>query len=769
MRAIGVLALLAGCQIEATLQRCGDLVCPIDAVCIEDRVCVGPEDARACFGMENGTECSTRKVEVGICGDGMCVTPGCGNGVVEPAEMCDDGNTARDDGCSADCRSNEECGNGLVDFNEECDDGDRVSGDGCSSACRPERLKLTRVERPGPWESGATTMAYAAAWDTLVYFDGARTWFYKAGAWTRGPDGPGSRGEFAMAYDAAREKIVLHGGYRNGAALGDTWELDGTTWTELLGANGPQRLAHTMTYDPVRQKVVMFGGLFSYSGSPTNEVRELAAGTWSVVTTTGTPPLGRYRTPFAFDADRQALVVVGGVRSGSPTDMWQLTPGNAWTQLAASGAPVMSLASLTHDVARQRLVLFDGLGTVWESATTTWTARTDVPLVNDYRPGALAYDTLRDVSVLVGAMESQHWELGTTATRRAHRPGELAGAQLVFDVARRRLVLTGGVRAETWSRAEDGTWTLIAPPEIAQPSTGSMLAYDSVRRRIVAFGDNVGVVETWALDNTTWTLLAGPQPPLRKSTKIVYDAAGDRVVLFGGTDPVTNAQLNDTWVLQGDTWTELEPPARPEPREYPPLAYDAARGRVVLAGGIADGSPLADTWELDGTQWTETEPMPARRGNGVLTYDEVRRRTVLLGGWENGIGGDEDVLDFDGARWSYELSTPEPEFETGTQVAYDVTYDPFAHAVVAIGVAGEDDPWALGYFRWSNDDGVETCSGLDDLDGDELRGCADPDCYGYCDPSCPPRASCVATRPRCGDGMCDSALETHDRCAEDCP
>jgi hypothetical protein len=33
-----------------------------------------------------------------------------------------------------------------------------------------------------------------------------------------------------MAYDAARQEVVLFGGYRPGV-VGDTWTWDGSTWT----------------------------------------------------------------------------------------------------------------------------------------------------------------------------------------------------------------------------------------------------------------------------------------------------------------------------------------------------------------------------------------------------------------------------------------------------------------------------------------------------------------------------------------------------------
>jgi cysteine-rich repeat protein len=48
-------------------------------------------------------------------GAGVC-EPACGNGVVDPGEVCDDGNTISGDGCSATCNSTEVCGNGILDL-----------------------------------------------------------------------------------------------------------------------------------------------------------------------------------------------------------------------------------------------------------------------------------------------------------------------------------------------------------------------------------------------------------------------------------------------------------------------------------------------------------------------------------------------------------------------------------------------------------------------------------------------------------------------------
>lgn len=63
---------------------------------------------------------------------------GCGNGAVDLAEECDDGNTDNGDGCSARCTIEFLCGNSVLDIEEECDDGNVVGGDGCSAECQFE-------------------------------------------------------------------------------------------------------------------------------------------------------------------------------------------------------------------------------------------------------------------------------------------------------------------------------------------------------------------------------------------------------------------------------------------------------------------------------------------------------------------------------------------------------------------------------------------------------------------------------------------------------
>jgi fibro-slime domain-containing protein len=88
---------------------------------------------------------------ISVDGASYCVNTGCGNGILEASEECDDGNTASGEGCTADCKletdwacpapgspciSTVVCGDGRISGNEVCDDHNTVDDDGCSADCK---------------------------------------------------------------------------------------------------------------------------------------------------------------------------------------------------------------------------------------------------------------------------------------------------------------------------------------------------------------------------------------------------------------------------------------------------------------------------------------------------------------------------------------------------------------------------------------------------------------------------------------------------------
>jgi cysteine-rich repeat protein len=92
-----------------------------------------------------------------LAGESYCLAAvaGCGDGIQEGLEECDDGNLESQDGCSAICKI-EECGDSIIQelMNEECDDGNDESEDGCSSECKKEdSMKLNECGVLGYWDA----------------------------------------------------------------------------------------------------------------------------------------------------------------------------------------------------------------------------------------------------------------------------------------------------------------------------------------------------------------------------------------------------------------------------------------------------------------------------------------------------------------------------------------------------------------------------------------------------------------------------------------
>ena len=87
-------------------------------------------------GIRTGTEqCDDGNLTSGDGCDANCTVTRCQNGIVTAGEACDDGNGTNGDGCDANC-SVSACGNGIVGPPETCDDGNTVGGDCCSASCQ---------------------------------------------------------------------------------------------------------------------------------------------------------------------------------------------------------------------------------------------------------------------------------------------------------------------------------------------------------------------------------------------------------------------------------------------------------------------------------------------------------------------------------------------------------------------------------------------------------------------------------------------------------
>ncbi|MCB9532548.1 MAG: PKD domain-containing protein [Myxococcales bacterium] len=121
-----------GCDRACRVERCGDGVLQLAVEQCEPSLVVRVECTDLGFDDGDEVRCDDRcQLDTA-----SCVRFECGDGRVDGAEECDDGNTAAGDGCSDRCVE-ERCGDGEVqsDLDELCDDGDENS-DTHPGACR---------------------------------------------------------------------------------------------------------------------------------------------------------------------------------------------------------------------------------------------------------------------------------------------------------------------------------------------------------------------------------------------------------------------------------------------------------------------------------------------------------------------------------------------------------------------------------------------------------------------------------------------------------
>jgi len=216
------------------------------------------------------------------------------------------------------------------------------------------------------------------------------------------------------------------------------------------------------------------------------------------------------------------------------------------------------------------------------------------------------------------------------------------------------------------------------------------MAYAAVGNLTVLFGglESGSILmllgDTWLWTGTNW-FAASPvnSPSARFNHAMAYDAARQRIVLFGGRfGGFGSGTAGDTWVWTGLTWTQLTPPASPTARFGHAMAYDEIRQRVVLFGGSGSSGQLGDTWEWDGTNWLvrSSSNHPSPRYEHAMAYDQLRQRVVLFGGYSSAFLNLDDTWEWDGTNW-VQLSPPAPLGRHEHAMAYHAA----SHRVVLFG------------------------------------------------------------------------------------
>jgi hypothetical protein len=198
-------------------------------------------------------------------------------------------------------------------------------------------------------------------------------------------------------------------------------------------------------------------------------------------------------------------------------------------------------------------------------------------------------------------------------------------------------------------------------------------------------------------------------PPARIHQGAIWDAARQRILMFGG---VGDASYNDLWAYYPATreWTELIATGDiPSTRSGHTAIFDPATGTMIVYGGW-NGDTLNDTYSLNCSTlaWTRLADGPGARSEHAAIYRSANHSMIVSGGintgWFDGYSGFELwSLNLTSGAWS-EVSTtggPDPEAinHPDWRFRHPVGYDSVTDTLYLIG--GESyafqmrDAWVL--------------------------------------------------------------------------
>jgi hypothetical protein len=297
------------------------------------------------------------------------------------------------------------------------------------------------------------------------------------------------------------------------------------------------------------------------------------------------------------------------------SDVWVLTHADgtggtpAWTKLipdSPSGAPsAREHLQAVFDPGTDRMIFYGGYtspGNCSGVVSDVW--------VLDHADGLGGTPTWIPLSASGGA-----------PTSRAH--------VAAYDAANNRMIVHGGAptacvaaSTDTWvlSNANGlggaAVWTKLEPSN--SPLVGSIktAGYDPATNVLTVFYSTGPNMQTaWTLSNANglggtpvWTMLISTTTGMRDNQMGFYDAASNKMVVFGGWDAPHNI-LNDTWVLgnaNGSSgapqWARLYPTGTlPTPRGLGVAAFASGNDRMIIfGGGISENfwTAVNDVWVL---------------------------------------------------------------------------------------------------------------------------------------------------------------------------
>lgn len=335
---------------------------------------------------------------------------------------------------------------------------------------------------------------------------------------------------------------------------------------------------------------------------------------WARVSVSGKGPNDRFGQSSVYNPTSDRMITFGG-GTGFPgpcvNDLWVTTHVNsvggapAWVEFAATGTlpGVREGQTAVYDSTDNKMIIFGG---------------TDCN--GNY------YSDLWILSNADGSTATPSW---SQVTPVGTGPSARAQATAIYDSVNNVMTVYGGgtsgatVYGDVWTLTNANgitgtpTWTQLKPTGTAPPArTGQSAAYNAANNRMTIFGgsNNRGKVinDGWILTYAngiggipSWTEMTFTDAaPYRKSDAVIYDPVSNDMVIFGGDSQIAQTFTDDhVWILTGadglatSTWTQDGPLGR----THTSTVYDTSADQMVVFGGLpSSGVPLNDVWSVTG-------------------------------------------------------------------------------------------------------------------------------------------------------------------------
>lgn len=527
-----------------------------------------------------------------------------------------------------------------------------------------------RVDHSAVWDPAKNRMIVFGGYDGANPLSDVWTLTRLSSTWTwaqLSPSGtaPSARANHSAVWDEANNRMIIFGGYDGTSLLNDVWTLtlSGTTWTwaklSPSGTAPTPRTGHVAGWDAANNQMVVSGG--SSGCAPLDDSWTLklvgSTWTWSKLSPLGTAPSARHEHSAGWDSGNSRFVIYGGYDGDYKDDYYRLTlSGTTWAWSKASpdeDAPdVTNYNPAVWDDAGNRMILLLGAG-----AAGSW-------ILNSERSSWSWTEFIAD-----GTKPSGRW--GHSAVlRQADSQIVVFGGRIYYDPANDLWTLN-------WNGLY-WFWNQVAPSGTPPPARYCHSAVvGGPEGQMIVFGgyDGSNVFDdTWVLspDGASWSWSqlnpSGTPPPARDRHSAVWDEAGNQMILFGGAGD--SSVFNDTWALRwtGSNWiwvklvTSGTPPSG---RHSHAAVWDAANNRMIVFGGEVALTTYNDVWALtrNGSSWswsqvTASGTPPQTSESPSAVWDTRHSRMIIFGGFSWDGGGmldDTSTLTWDGTQWSWNV------------------------------------------------------------------------------------------------------------------